>query len=137
MCINSAPTSAEESLRARFLEIVNAKPIQWNPSFLWGKWLMLVASRLGRSTALDDATLCFISGCYAQQNRTFDNVKRARIAYGRALSSVHRALSHADPRVSFSSEVIAGIKFLTAFEVKDAAYTCHSADLIHCRPCLT
>jgi hypothetical protein len=106
-----------ESLRARFLGILGARPVQWNPLFLWGKWLALVASRLGRSAALDDAALCFVAGYFARQNRTNDNVKAARKTFGLALASLQRTLSNQDRNVAFSSETIASTKILTAFEV--------------------
>jgi hypothetical protein len=111
------PISPVESLRARFLGILGARPVQRNPLFLWGKWLVLVASRLGRSAALDDATLCFVAGCSARQNRTDDNVKAARKTYGLALASLQRTLSNQDRNVAFSSETIDSTKLLTAFKV--------------------
>jgi len=111
------PVSAEDSLRARYLELVDAKPSQWHPGFLWGNWLKLVALRLGRSSALDDATLCFIAGCFAHQNRTSENMKVARMAYGRALCSIQRALAEQENDMAVSSETIAATKFLTGFEV--------------------
>jgi hypothetical protein len=111
------PISPDESLRARFVDLVESKPIQWNPSFLWGKWLMLVASRLGHSAVLDDATLCFVAGCFAHQNRTAENIKVARRTYGRALSSLRSALASRNDSVVVSSETIAATKLLSAFEV--------------------
>jgi hypothetical protein len=111
------PISPVESLRVRFLGILGARPVRWNPLFLWGKWLILLASSLGRSAALDDATLCFVAGCFARQNRTDDNVKAARKTYGLALVSLQRTLSNQDRNVAFSSEMIAATKLLTAFEV--------------------
>jgi hypothetical protein len=113
------PIGPDESLRARFVGLVESRPIQWNPSFLWGKWLMLVASRLGHSAVLDDATLCFVAGCFAHQNRTAENIKVARRTYGRALSSLRSALASRSDSVVVSSETIAASKLLSAFEVSN------------------
>ncbi|KAF2828965.1 hypothetical protein CC86DRAFT_368116 [Ophiobolus disseminans] len=115
--IKMPPISPEDSLRARFLDLLEAKPTQWHPGFLYGNWLKLVALRLGRSSALDDATLCFVAGCFAHQNRTHENLEVAWRTYGRALSSIQHALVHYETDMAVSSETIAAIKFLTGFEV--------------------
>jgi hypothetical protein len=55
---------------------------------------MLVASRLGHGVVLDDATLYFVAGCFAHQNRMAENNKVVRKTYGRGLSSLRSTLMH-------------------------------------------
>lgn len=125
LLVCAPPVSEDQSLRARYLDLVEAKDTPWHPGFLWGNWLKLVALRLGRSRALDDATLCFVAGTFAHQNRSDENMKVAWQTYGRALGSIQNAVARPE---AVSTETIAATKFLTAFEVSDSLLQCNQAD---------
>jgi hypothetical protein len=117
LIMSCSPTSPEYLLRARFCGLFRAKPVQRDPSFPQGHRLILIASRLRRSTALDDTILCFVAGAFAHQSQTEDSVKIARKSHGRALSSLLCTLMGHDKNVAFTGETIAADKLLSAFEV--------------------
>lgn len=113
--IKQVPTSPSDLLRIKFVQMVDIlRPVS---SFLWDKWMLLVASRLGKSAVLDDATECFVAGCMAYVNRTDESLKAARRVYGPALCSMRRALKSED---RYSSETLIASKFLASFEVSVA-----------------
>jgi hypothetical protein len=107
----------EDLLRARFVGLVEPSPVSQNPSILWGKWLMLVAPRVGQSSALDDATLCVVHAIMVRHSRTDENVKAVQRTYGRALSSLRTAIGSSNEDIAFSNETIAATRLLTAAEV--------------------
>jgi hypothetical protein len=111
------PVSKEESLRGRFVYLLEAKPTQWHPGFLWGNLLKLVALRLGRSPALNSAVTCYVAGCLAYQDRTDENLRLAWRSYGSALRSMQRAISCHEVGSVVLSETISAMKLLTGFEV--------------------
>lgn len=110
-------TSPVDSLRARFIEVMGPKPMQWNSSFLWGTWIALVPARLGKNSALDAATACFIAGSIAHRSKSEANIAAARKQYSKALLSLQNVLTGMDQDLRLSSETLAAVKFLLVFEV--------------------
>lgn len=112
-----SPISSKASLCARLVELLGTKPLQWNPSFLWGSWVTIVPQRIGINPALDSAVACFIAGSAAHRNKSETNLSAARKSYSRALLSLQEVLTGPEDQ-KLSSETLAAVKLLTAFEVR-------------------
>lgn len=110
------------------MDLVGAQSMRWDASFLWGKWLLLVAPRLDSSEVLYNATYCFVAGCVAQRHRTDRNIQIARRRYGDALTSLQHTLMSKDKNLALSSETIAATKLLSSFEVSSSNESVKSAD---------
>lgn len=115
--ISPSLCSSEISLQARFVELLGKRPLQWSPLFLWGSWVTMIPSRIGKSQALDDAVACFITGSKIHRSKNTECMAIASKEYSKALLSLQTVLTGDEIQLKLSSETLVAVKLLMAFEV--------------------
>ncbi|KAF2488358.1 hypothetical protein BU16DRAFT_532370 [Lophium mytilinum] len=113
--VRRSPSCSETKLCTQFIAVIGTEPPNQNPSEIWGSWIHLVPSMIGRHSTLDYAAAAYASGSTAFLSKDPAQAATARASYSRALKSLQSAVLVTSSE--FLIETLSAVKLLSTFEV--------------------